>query len=212
MARAPAPRDACGNKTDGGPGQMPLLDRVRSYPPMVPKRIFLTKGVGRHREKLASFEAALRNAGVAICNLVRVSSIIPPSAKVIPRDTGLKLLQPGEITFAVLAECATNEPHRLIAASIGVAVPRDKSKHGYLSEHHSYGQRSDEAGDYAEDLAAQMLASTLGVPFDLDKAYDERKEQYKVGGLIVRASNITQTAMGEKSGLWTTVLAAAVML
>jgi arginine decarboxylase len=195
-----------------GPGQMPLLERVRSFPPMVPKRIFLTKGCGKDREKLASLEAAFRIAGVAFCNLVKVSSIIPPAAKLMGRDSGLNLLQPGEITFAVISENSTREPHRLIAASIGVALPRDKSNHGYLSEHHSFGQKSDEAGDYAEDLAAQMLASTLGVPFDLDRAYDERKEQYKVGGSIVRTSNVTQSAIGDKDGLWTTVVAAAVML
>lgn len=192
--------------------QLVLFDRVRSFPPMIPRRIFLTKGVGKDREKLASFEAALRDAGIAFCNLVKVSSIVPPGAKIIQRDAGVRLLQPGEITFAVLAESSTNEPHRLIAASIGVAIPRDPGHHGYLSEHHSFGQTDEEAGDYAEDLAAQMLASTLGVPFDLNKAYDERKMQYKVGGLIVRTSNITQSAVGDKDGLWTTVIAAAVML
>jgi arginine decarboxylase len=179
---------------------------------MVAQRIFLTKGVGRDREKLASFEAALRDAGIARLNLVRVSSIVPPRAKIIPRKLGLNLLSTGEITFTVLAESATNEPHRLVAASIGVALPRDISHHGYLSEHHSYGQTDKETGDYAEDLAAQMLASTLGVPFDLTQAYDQRRQQYTVGGLIVRASNVTQSAVGHKEGLWTTVIAAAVML
>jgi arginine decarboxylase len=193
-------------------GQLVLFDRMRSYSPMISRRIFLTKGVGKDKEKLASFEKALRDAGIAGCNLVRVSSIVPPGAKIIPKRQGLPLLQPGEITFAVISESATNEPHRLIAASIGVAIPRDRGKHGYLSEHHSYGQTENEAGDYAEDLAAQMLASTLGVPFDLDRAYDERKEQYKVGGSIVRTRNITQSAMGDKSSLWTTVVTAAVML
>ena len=192
--------------------QLVLFDRMRSYPPMIARRIFLTKGVGKDKEKLASFEKALRDAGIAGCNLVRVSSIVPPGAKIIPKRQGIALLQSGEITFAVMSESATNEPHRLIASSIGVAVPRDSSQHGYLSEHHSYGQTESEAGDYAEDLAAQMLASTLGVPFDLDKAYDERKEQYKVGGLIVRASNITQSAVGDKNSLWTTVVTAAVMV
>jgi len=179
---------------------------------MVPRRIFLTKGVGRDHEKLASFEAALRDAGIAYLNLVRVSSIVPPGAKIIPREAGLRLLKPGEITFAVLAESSTEEPHRLIAASIGVALPRDLGRHGYLSEHHSHGQTDEETGDYAEDLAAQMLASTLGVPFDLTKAYDVRRQQHTVGGSIVRTANCTQSAVGDKNGLWTTVLAAAVML
>jgi arginine decarboxylase len=184
----------------------------RSYPPIVPRRIFLTKGVGKDREKLVSFELALRDAGIAYCNLVRVSSIVPPGTKLITRDMGLKLLQPGEIMFAVVSEMSSNEPHRLIAASVGVAIPRGTEDHGYMSEHHTTGQTDEQAGDYAEDLAAQMLASTLGVPFDLNLSYDERMQQYKVGGVIVRTSNVTQSAIGDKDGAWTTVLAVAVLL
>ena len=45
---------------------------------MVPKRLFFTKGVGKHKERLTSFELALRDAGIAAQNLVRVSSIFPP--------------------------------------------------------------------------------------------------------------------------------------
>lgn len=184
----------------------------RSYGPTAPRQIFLTRGVGRDKEKLASFEKALRQAGIAFLNLVRVSSIVPPGARIIPRLQGQSMIQPGEIAFAVLCENATDEPHRLIAASVGVACPGDSKQHGYLSEHHAFGQTEREAGDYAEDLAAQMLASILGVPFDVDKAYDDRKEQYKVGGHIVRTTDITQSAVGDKNGLWTTVLAAAVLL
>ena len=33
---------------------------------MVPKRMFFTKGVGKHRERLTSFELALRDAGIAV--------------------------------------------------------------------------------------------------------------------------------------------------
>jgi len=195
----------------GEDGQTYLLDAEPSLPLLIPRRIFLTKGVGKDKEKLASFEAALRDAGIASLNLVRVSSIVPPGAKVIPRRQGLGKIRPGAITFAVISENATNEPHRLIAASVGVAIPRDPEKHGYLSEHHSFGQTEREAGDYAEDLAAQMLASTVGVPFDVDKAYDERREQYKMGGLIVRTTDVTKSAVGDKNGLWTTVVAVAVL-
>ena len=67
---------------------------------------------------------------------------------------------------AVIAESATNEPSRLVAASIGVAMPADPSHHGYISEHHSYGQNETVSGEYAEDLAASMLATVLGVPFE----------------------------------------------
>jgi len=120
----------------------------------VPKEMFFTKGVGKHREKLTSFELALRSAGIAACNLVRVSSIFPPKCRILSRSQGMKLLEPGQVTFVVMSEAATREPHRLIAATVGVAIPRDRDLYGYLSEHHSFGESEDIAGDYAEELAA----------------------------------------------------------
>ena len=179
---------------------------------MVPKRIFFTKGVGKHRERLTSFELALRDAGIAAQNLVRVSSIFPPNCKLITRKEGLKYLNPGEVVFAVVAESSTREPHRLVASSIGVAIPADKGTYGYLSEHHSFGESEDQAGDYAEELAAEMLATTLGVEFDPDKSWDEKKEVYKLSNKIVRTTNVTQTAIGDKRGLWTTTIAAAILI
>jgi arginine decarboxylase len=177
-----------------------------------PKRVFLTKGVGKHKEKLASFESALRDAGIAPFNIVRVSSILPPGAKIVSKMKGLQYLSPGEIVYIVVSECSTNEPHRLIAASIGVAIPADRNQYGYLSEYHSYGETETKSGDKAEDLAAQMLATTLGVPFDPDTSYDERKELWKISTKIVKTMNVTQTAIGDKYGLWTTVIAAAVLV
>src|SRR3989449_7468352 len=70
----------------------------------VPKEMFFTKGVGKHREKLTSFELALRSAGIAACNLVRVSSIFPPKCKLVSRDKGVKELAPGQVTFVVRSE------------------------------------------------------------------------------------------------------------
>ena len=179
---------------------------------MVPKKIFFTKGVGVHKEKLASFEMALRVAGVAHCNLVLVSSIFPPGCKVISKEEGLKLLRPGEIVFAVYDRESNNEPNRLSAASVGVALPADASVHGYLSEHHSFGETDEKAGEYAEDLAASMLATTLGIEFNPELDWDEREQIFKMSGKIVRTSNITQSAVGNKDGLWTTVFAAAVFI
>jgi arginine decarboxylase len=178
----------------------------------MPKRLFLTKGVGVHKEKLSSFELALRDAGIAGVNLVHVSSIFPPGCSQINRSTGLKLLQPGQIVFSVMSRNETNEPNRLISASVGLAIPNDRSQYGYLSEHQAFGQTGPISGDYAEDLAAGMLASTLGIEFDVDKSYDEKKEIYKISGKIVRTTNITQSARGHKNGLWTTVVAAAILI
>ncbi|HTC94677.1 MAG TPA: arginine decarboxylase, pyruvoyl-dependent [Terriglobales bacterium] len=179
---------------------------------MVPKKLFLTKGVGKHKERLSSFELALRDAGIAAQNLVRVSSIFPPNCKLISRKEGLQYLSPGEVVFAVIAENSTREPHRLVASSIGVALPADRSTYGYLSEHHSFGETDDQAGDYAEELAAEMLATTLNVDFDPDRSWDEKKEIYRISNKIVRTANVTQSAIGDKRGLWTTVIASAVLI
>jgi len=179
---------------------------------MIAKKMFFTKGVGRHKEYLQSFELALRDAGIEKFNLVSVSSIHPPGCKIIPKEQGLKYLEAGEVVFTVMSRNCTNEPNRLIATSVGVAVPADESHYGYLSEHHSYGETQEKAGDYAEDLAATMLATTLGVEFDAGKDYDERKEQYAMSGKIIKTRNITQSAQGDKNGLWTTVVTAAVFI
>ena len=179
---------------------------------MVPKRIFFTKGVGKHKERLTSFELALRDAGIAAQNLVRVSSIFPPQCRLIPRSQGLTYLSPGEVVFAVVAENSTHEPHRLLAASIGVAIPADRNTYGYLSEHHSFGETEDSAGDYAEELAAEMLATTLNVEFDPETSWDEKKEIYRISNKIVRTANVTQSAVGDKRGLWTTVIASAIFI
>jgi arginine decarboxylase len=179
---------------------------------MIPKFLFLTRGVGRHKEQLASFELALRSAGIHRYNIVEVSSIIPPRCKIISKEEGLKQLQPGEITFVVLSKNSVKEPHRLISASIGVAAPSDNSCYGYLSEHHSFGEAAEEAGDYAEDLAATMLATTMGIPTGHDKAWEKKKKGFKTSGMTIKTSNITQSSTGKKKGQWTTVLAAAVFV
>jgi arginine decarboxylase len=178
----------------------------------VPTKIFLTKGVGVHKDKLASFELALRSAGIEKCNLVYVSSILPPICKLIPKEEGLKQLQAGQITYCVMARNETNEPNRLISSSIGLAMPKDNNAYGYLSEHHAFGEKADISGEYAEDLAATMLATTLGVEFDSNKAWEEREQIYKASGHIFKTTHICQSAEGHKDGLWTTTISVAVFL
>ena len=178
---------------------------------LVPAKVFLTKGVGRHRYQLKSFEEALRQAGVAQQNLVQVSSILPPRCKIIGRNNGLKTLVPGQISYCVMARSDTDEHGRLIASSIGIAVPKDRDKWGYISEVHGHGMDQQEAADMTEDLAADMLGTTLGLEVDPDKAWSEKEQVYQSSGLIIRTSNITQTARGQKD-LWTTTVAIAVFL
>jgi arginine decarboxylase len=179
---------------------------------MTPKKVFFTKGVGVHKDRLSSFEVALRKAGIEKCNLVYVSSIFPPECKIISRTAGLKLLTPGQITYCVMARNETNEPNRLVSAAIGLARPRDNSQYGYLSEHHAFGEKAIVSGEYAEDIAATLLATTLGIPFDPDRAWNDRKQVYTASGHIFKTKNFCQSAEGNKDGLWTTVIASAVFI
>jgi arginine decarboxylase len=179
---------------------------------MVPSRIFFTRGVGKHRHNLESFEAALRDAGIAQCNLVKVSSILPPSCKIVSAKVGLPMLKPGQITYCVMAETRTDEPNRLVSAGIGLAVPAKGDQFGYISEHHGFGLTEKKTADFVEDMAASMLATTLGIEFDPNLAYDARREVYKMSGQIVQTRAVVQTAEGDKNGLWTTVVAAAIFV
>jgi arginine decarboxylase len=178
----------------------------------VPKMMFFVKGKGIHKDQLTSFELALREAGIADLNLVSVSSIKPSRCKIVSKQEGRKYLVPGQIVFNVMARSATNEPNRLIAASIGLARPVDDTQYGYLSEHHSTGETAQKAGDYAEDMAMEMLASIIGLPDDPTLAWDQREEQWNLSGKIYKTQNFTQSAEGYKDGLWTSVVSSAVLI
>jgi arginine decarboxylase len=179
---------------------------------LVPKKVFFTKGVGYHRSKLAAFEEALRDGGIEKFNIVSVSSIFPPYCIEVLKEDGLKQLRPGQIIYSVLARVDSNELNRLICASIGFAKPADKGNYGYLSEHHTYGVKPEKAGETAEDLAAEMLATTLGIEFDPNANYDEKKEVFLMGGKIVETKNITASATVREEDEWASVLAAAVFI
>lgn len=178
----------------------------------VPRYLFFAKGVGVDKEKLASFENALRDAQIAHLNIVTVSSIFPPRCNIVDIKEGLARLEPGEITHCVMARQEINEPGRRIVASIGLALPSENGMYGYLSEHHGFGQTEIEAGEYAEDLAASMLARTLGIEFDPDKDYDERRDIYQMSGKIVNSQHTSQAALGAEGNLWTTVISAAIFV
>ena len=194
---------------DGGNNTTRFLSDASS---LVAKMIFFTKGKGLHKDYLTSFELALRDAAISGLNLVSVTSIMPPECKIVTREEGRKLLLPGQIALTVMAKSATNEPNRLIAASIGLARAVDQSQYGYLSEHHSTGETAQKAGDYAEDMAMEMLATIIVLPDDPTLTWDQREEQWKLSGKIYKTHNFTQSAEGHKDGLWTTVISAAVMI
>lgn len=178
---------------------------------MVPTKAFLTKGVGFHKNELQSYELALRDSRIEKQNIVSVSSIFPPNCKIIGIEEGVKLLRPGQITFCVMARLTANEYGRMIGASVGIAFPADRNQYGYISECHAYGKEEIEIGDFAEDLASTMLATTLGVEFDPDKDYDERREIYLVSGKVVEALSFPCVATGMKGG-YVTVISCVVFL
>ena len=179
----------------------------------VPQYVFFTKGVGTDKEKLASFELALRDAKIYPYNLVYVSSILPPKCKEKNIEEGTKYFHEGQEVFCVLARNETNEPHKLIASSIGIANPPDENIHGYISEYHGDGKNDEWAGFYAEKLAIKMFASGKGIPFDSDNYSPEKySKSHRVGDYVLRTRNISQSAVGNKDNLWTTVIAAAVFI
>jgi len=176
----------------------------------LPTSVFLTKGIGVHRHRLTSFELALRDADIEQQNLASISSILPPGCRLTSREEGVAALRPGEITFTVLARAETDEAGRRIHASIGLARPADPAMYGYIAEHHGFGMTAEESDEYTEDLAASMLASTLGIEFDPSAAWNERKKLYEHSQLIVQSLSMTAATEGAAGGLWTCAVAAAV--
>lgn len=177
---------------------------------LLPKKIFFTRGIGRGETQLQSFENALRDADIAAYNLVSVSSILPPYVEIVDKPEGIKLLSYGQILFTVLARNSSNELNRMISSAIGVAVPSDRSKWGYLSEHHSFGQTENDSGHFAEKLAAEMLASTMGLDDHL--RWEEKKNEYVLDDKILTTKNIAATTVVLKPDEWATVIAAAVLV
>ena len=179
---------------------------------MVPKYAFIVSGCGKAKEKLASFEMALRDAGIAEYNLVKVSSILPPNCKIINKKKGISMLSPGQIVFVVMSEQSTNEPGRQITASVGIAIPPDRSKHGYLSEHHSYGQTKKESGIYSKNLAAYMLATIMDGSVYAEINYNQQKDLWKIKGKPIQTKEVTSYSCGDQNGNWVTVLSAVVLI
>ena len=179
---------------------------------MVPVQAYLTRGIGVHREELVAFEIALRDAGIAAQNLVAVSSILPPRCELISREEGEKHLQAGQILHVVLSREETNEPLRQLCASIGIARPADRSIHGFVSEHGGFGSTEGQIAAHAEDLAATMLATTLGLDFDPDLPWAERARIFEESGQISERRSVTAVTQTAPGGVYTCAVAACVFL
>lgn len=156
---------------------------------MPPNKVFLTKGVGKHKEKLASFELALRDADIADYNIIRVTSILPPHAQLISKEKGIQNFKPGQIVYCVMAENVTREP-KLIGVSLAAALPKDRNKIGYFAELMGTDNETKNLAQKAEDLTSMILNTIIGID-------------------VAETRSVTQVVQGEHD-LWTTVVASAV--
>jgi arginine decarboxylase len=179
--------------------------------PLVPKAVFLTKGVGVHSERLNSFEEALRDAKISSLNLVMVSSIVPPRCVLLEIKPGLTQLSPGQITFCVMSRCDCNEEGRLMAASVALLLPEDPNDYGYISEFHGYGMESGEVEDWVCDQAAELYASAKGLKINWKRAWSPEDEKYTLAERIFSPKYVVSMAKGKK-GKWVTTVAAAVFI
>jgi arginine decarboxylase len=179
----------------------------------IPKKIFFVKGTGFSRNsELRSFEEALRDAGIERFNIVKVSSIIPPFCKEVSREEGLKDLKTGQLVYSVISRISSKKKNVIVCASIGVAKPIDEALHGYLSEYHTIGVKTEKVGEFSEGLAAEMLATIRGIPFNSNTDFKGKQEILKINGTNIETKNITETAKVKKIGEWVTVIAAAIFI
>jgi arginine decarboxylase len=180
---------------------------------MIPKKLFLTKGHGTHRHRLQSFELALRDAGIASCNLVNVSSIVPPHCELISRKDGMSLLHPGEITYCVLSKDHTKNPGT-IGASVGIAIPDSTDEYGYIAEYHDLEESVSQLKTTVEDLAILMLATTKGVTASLESPHKTVSDEEIVDRFKdkMKTDSVAELLQHTDPDRWSTVVAVAVFI
>ncbi len=182
-------------------------------PAAVPRKLFLTKGLGRHEDRLVSLALAVRNARIAQLNLVQVTGgILPPQCELVTAQEGLRRLAPGQIVHAIVSTAATNEPYRVVAASTAVAMPKDRSRPGCLAARDSAGESEQQAALRTEELAVAQLAALLGIELDRRAAYDANQDLWTLARDVVITRSVTQAVSGDRSGHWTSVIAAALFM
>jgi arginine decarboxylase len=180
---------------------------------IVPKKFFLTKGKGVHEKELRAFEEALRDAGVNVCNFIKTSSVVPRGCQLISKEEGLKLLEPGQITFAIMAQSQTNEPGQKIVAGIGLAQPKDKNLHGYMTEvEEAIGRTDEDVEQDVIEMAIENLVTEWNPKFDGEKVYRRGEKNYRLENRDIYVDSIVQSATGAEKNQYTVVVAIAVFI
>lgn len=180
---------------------------------LIPTKFFLTKGTGVHQKELRAFENALRDAGIQTCNLIKTSSIIAAGCQRITPEEGRRLITPGQITFAVLAQSQTNEPGQQIAAGIGMAQPKDKTLYGYLTEAEEViGRTPEDVEQDVIEMAIENLVTEWNPKFDGEKVYRKGKKNYRLEDRDISIDSMVVSATGAEKNQYTVVVAAAVFI
>jgi arginine decarboxylase len=180
---------------------------------IVPTKFFLTKGVGVHEKDMRAFEEALRDAGINTCNLIKTSSVIAPGCKRISMEEGMKLIPPGQITFAVLARSETNEPGQIVTAGIAMAQPKDRAVHGYLTEvEEAIGRTAEDVEQDCIEMAIENLIGEYDPKFDGESVYRKGKKNYNIKGQDIAVDCLVASAQGAEKNKYTVVLVAAVFI
>ena len=156
-----------------------FFERVRGF--FLPKKFFVTSGVGLSEEfPLNAFDEALMKAGIAQCNLVSVSSIIPPDCEQIP----FAEIIPGTITFSVLCRMDGRDGET-IGAGIGWCWGEKEGKkqnYGIVAEDHGYKN--------AEEIEKALRQKLKHMAKVRDLTIDEEKINVRTESLVVPKNTI----------------------
>lgn len=95
-----------------------------------PSNYILVSGAGVDQFELVSFDKALYSSEIANYNLVKVSSILPPSCKEALSITASQ----GSILFTAYATISSCEKGK-ISAAVGVGIPQNPDEVGVIMEY-----------------------------------------------------------------------------
>lgn len=172
-------------------------------PPLIfiPARVFFVSGTATHQLERVALQRAMREAGVADCNLVKVSSLIPPEARIIPSAEGRRLLHPGNIVHAVIAQAQTNEPHQRISTAIAWAKPDRLDVPGYIAELEedlAKGKSAATAEMTVGEEALEIMAMRLRTKVDAKRAWERRgrSRTVRIGRTTVHTGSLSVSIVG----------------
>ncbi|MBS4030357.1 MAG: arginine decarboxylase, pyruvoyl-dependent [Clostridiales bacterium] len=116
-----------------------------------PKKFKIVAAAAEGSHKLTAFDNALLDAGIGNVNLVRISSILPPTAE---QDQDL-FLPPGSLVPTAYGSIVCDEPGTRIAAAVGIGFSKD-----------TFGVIMEFSGVCSKEEAEEKIASMLKDAFE----------------------------------------------